>query len=77
MKKSLYNFYLDDEKKKLATEKLERLCGEKTKGQLASYLRVCINRLIDVPDEKFDKTVLNSINEEYMTCLKLNKRSKN
>lgn len=77
MKKSLFNFYLDDEKKKLAIEKLARLCGEKTKGQLASYLRVCVNRLIEKPDETFDKTVLTEINDEYMTCLRLNKRSKN
>ena len=37
MKKHIFNFYLDDNDKQKATEKLIRLSGDKPKGQLAAF----------------------------------------
>lgn len=76
MAKSLFNFYLDDELKAKAIEKLNRLNGEQTKGQLASLLRVMVMVFVNTPDEQVDKDLLDVISLEYEYSSKLNKRSR-
>lgn len=75
-KKSLFNFYLNDDVKEKCTVKLERLCGKKEKGQLASLIRVLLNQFAVTPDDKVDKLLLESINAEYMYTQTKNKRSR-
>lgn len=75
-KKSLFNFYLDDNDKEKAIEKLTKLCGKKEKGQLASLLRVLIKQFIATPDEKVNPLLIESIEAEYEYSKTLNKRSK-
>lgn len=74
--KTLFNFYLEPELKRQAMEKLERLNGEKSKGQLASLLRVYIKQFIATPDEKVNPLLLDLIEAEYEYSLVRNKRSK-
>lgn len=74
--KSLFNFYLDDGDKKQAIDKLSRICGEQSKGQLASFLRVQIKKFILTPDEKVDKNLAEAIAAEYQLSQKCNKRSR-
>ena len=50
--KSLFNFYLDDDDKKKASDKLERIFGQQCKGLLAAYYRVMTEQLINTPDDK-------------------------
>lgn len=76
MSKRLFNFYLDDSVKNKAVEKLERLCGTKEKGQLASFLRVCIVDFLNTPDEHIDKEFLAKIDKEYLYSSIKNKRSR-
>lgn len=76
MSKTLYNFYLDPKLKNEATEKLERLCGEKSKGQLAALLRVLIKQFVATPDDKVSDLLVDAIDAEYEYSAKLNKRSK-
>lgn len=76
MKKSLYNFYLDDDDKEKAVAKLLRLRGEESKGQLAALLRVLIKQFIATPDEKVNPLLIEAIGAEYTYCEKLNKRSR-
>lgn len=76
MAKSLFNFYLDDEVKEKATEKLERLAGKKSKGQLASLIRVYLNVFLATPDNKISNELLEAVESEYQYSTKLNKRSK-
>jgi glutamyl-tRNA reductase len=76
LSKSLFNFYLDDEQKQKAQEKLNELCGEQAKGQLASFLRVCINKLLHTPNEKVNKDIVDAIKQEYIINTKSNKRSR-
>lgn len=75
-KKSLFNFYLDDDLKQEAVEKLNRVSGEKQKGQLASLIRVSIKQFVDTPDNEISPLLLAAIDEEYEYSLKLNKRSR-
>ena len=77
MAKSLFNFYLDDDKKVETIAKLNRICGEENKGQLASYLRVCVNMLLTVPDDKVKQELIEAIKSEYVLTTKSNKRSRN
>lgn len=74
--KSLFNFYLEDEDKKKATEKLKRLNGEYSKGQLASLLRILIKLFINTPDNEVDVDLLEAIAAEYEYTKSLNRRSK-
>lgn len=76
MKKSLYNFYLDDEDKEKAIAKLLRLRGEESKGQLAALLRVLIKQFIATPDEKVNPLLIEAIGAEYTYSVTLNKRSR-
>lgn len=76
MKKSLFNFYLDDTDKQLATQKLERLMGDTTKGKLAAFLRVQIKLFIRTPDDNITQTFLDAIDSEYELSVTKNKRSR-
>ena len=73
--KNLFNFYLDDDIKKKATEKIERLVGEKSKGQLASLIRVLLKRFLYSDDEQL-KDVIADLESEYTYSTTKNKRSK-
>lgn len=74
--KSLYNFYLDDEIKNSAIEKLIRLSGDRPKGQLAALIRVLLKQFIATPDDKINPLLIQAIAAEYEYSAKLNKRSK-
>lgn len=76
MKKSLFNFYLDDEVKANAQNKLKELCGEKEKGQLGALLRVLLNKFVSTPNEKIEPSLIDAISTEYVYSQTLNKRSR-
>ena len=76
MSKSLFNFYLDDDVKQKAIEKLNNLCGQQNKGQLASFIRVKIAEFVATPNNKISNELLEAIEAEYTYSQKLNKRSK-
>lgn len=76
MRKSLFNFYLDDTDKQLATQKLERLMGDTTKGKLAAFLRVQIKLFIKTPDDNITQTFLDAVDSEYEVSVTKNKRSR-
>lgn len=73
--KTLFNFYLDEQDKEMATSKLIRLSGDKPKGQLAALIRVLIKQFIATPDEKVNPLLIQAIAAEYEYSTKLNKRS--
>ena len=73
--KTLFNFYLDEQDKEMATLKLIRLSGDKPKGQLAALIRVLIKQFIATPDEKVNPLLIQAIAAEYEDSAKLNKRS--
>lgn len=75
MKKSLFNFYLDEEVKEQAQAKLLRLTGDKPKGQLAALIRILLKQFIMTPDEKINPLLIQAIDAEYEYSQKLNKRS--
>lgn len=74
-RKSLFNFYLDPELKNAAMDKIERLNGEKSKGQLSALLRVMIRQFVATPDDKVNPLLIEAIDAEYEYSAKLNKRS--
>ena len=74
--KNLFNFYLDDEVKNKAVEKLVRLSGDKPKGQLAALIRVLLKQFVATPDEKVNPLLIEAISAEYEYSQKLNKRSR-
>ena len=76
MKKHIFNFYLDDNDKQKATEKLIRLSGDKPKGQLAALIRVLLKQFIATPDDKVNPLLIEAIAAEYEYSQTLNKRSK-
>mgnify|MGYP003202277386 FL=1 len=76
MNKSLFNFYLDDDIKKKATEKINRLAGEQNKGQLAALIRVLLKQFVATPDDKVNKLLIEAIAAEYEYSTKCNKRSR-
>lgn len=76
MKKSLFNFYLDDDLKEKAQQKILRLRGDESKGQLAALLRVLIRQFVATPDEKVNPLLIEAIAAEYEYSQKLNKRSR-
>lgn len=63
--KSLYNFYLDDDIKDVASEKIERLAGAKSKGQLSSLIRVLLLQFVATPDEEIDPKLVELVQAEY------------
>jgi hypothetical protein len=76
MKKSLFNFYLDDNLKKDVQAKLTRLTNDTPKGQLASLIRILLKQFNATPDEKVNPLLLQAIEAEYVYSQTLNKRSK-
>ena len=75
-KKSLFNFYLDDDDKEKAVAKLLRLRGEESKGQLAALLRVLIKQFNATPDEKTNPLLIEAVGAEFTYSKTLNKRSR-
>lgn len=74
--KNLFNFYLDEDVKQKAIEKLIRLSGDKPKGQLAALIRVLLKQFIATPDDKTNKLLIEAIAAEYEYSQTLNKRSR-
>lgn len=74
-RKNLFNFYLDDDVKNQAIQKLIRLSGDKPKGQLAALIRVLLRQFIATPDEKVNPLLIEAIAAEYEYSQSLNKRS--
>ena len=72
---NLFNFYLDDEDKAKAVDKLDRLCGNTSKGKLAAFLRIQIKKFNLTPDEKITRELIEAIYAEYVMCKNRNKRS--
>lgn len=75
-KKSLFNFYLDDDLKQEVQAKLVRLTNDTPKGQLASLIRVLLKQFNATPDEKVNKDLIEAIAAEYVFSQTLNKRSR-
>lgn len=76
-RKRLFNFYLDDDIRNEANDKLERIIGEKPKGTLAALIRVLLKQFLATPDEKINPLLIQAIEAEYEYSAKLNKRSRN
>ena len=76
MRKSLFNFYLEDETKIKVQEKLVRLTGDQPKGQIAALIRVLLKQFVATPDVKVNKLLIQAIAAEYEYSQKLNKRSR-
>ena len=74
-KMNLFNFYVDDDDKAKAIAKLDRLCGNSTKGKLAAFLRIQIKKFNATPDEKITRELLEAVDAEYVMCKNRNKRS--
>ena len=74
-RKNLFNFYLDDDVKNQAIQKLIRVSGDKPKGQLAALLRVLLRQFIATPDDKVNPLLIEAIAAEYEYSQSLNKRS--
>lgn len=74
-KKSLFNFYLDDDVKEEVQLKLLRLTGDKPKGQVAALIRILLKQFAMTPDEKVNPLLIQAIEAEYEYSQKLNKRS--
>ena len=74
-RKSLFNFYLDDDLKQQAQIKLVRLRKEQPKGQVAALIRVLLRQFVATPDEKVNPLLIEAIGAEYEYSQKLNKRS--
>ena len=72
---NLFNFYVDDDDKAKAIAKLDRLCGNSTKGKLAAFLRIQIKKFNATPDEKITRELLEAVDAEYVMCKNRNKRS--
>ena len=75
-KKSLFNFYLDDDDKQETIDKIIRLSGDRPKGQLAALIRVLLKQFIATPDDKVNPLLIEAIAAEYEYSQTLNKRSK-
>ena len=75
-KKSLFNFYLDDDLKEKVQDKILRLRGDEKKGQLAALIRVLLRQFAATPDEKVNPLLIEAIAAEYEYSTKLNKRSR-
>lgn len=74
--KDLFNFYLDNDTKRQAQEKLVRLNGKREKGQLAALLRILLMQFVATPDDKVNPLLIQAIDAEYEYSKTKNKRSK-
>lgn len=72
--KSLFNFYLDDDLKKDCQNKLMELCGDRSKGQLASLIRVLLRQFVGT--KTVNPLLLDAIAAEYEFSQTKNKRSR-
>lgn len=75
-KKRIFNFWLDDDVREQATAKLSRMCGDSTKGRLASLIRVLLKQFNATPDEKTNPLLIEATLAEYEFSQTLNKRSR-
>jgi hypothetical protein len=75
MRKSLFNFYLDDKLKNDVQDKIVRLLGDKPKGQVSALIRTLLKLFISIPDNEIDPLLLKELENEYEYNLKSNKRS--
>ena len=76
MRKSLFNFYLDDDLKEKVQDKITRLAGDQPKGQVAALIRVLLRQFVATPDDKVNPLLIEAIAAEYEYSTKLNKRSR-
>ena len=76
MRKTLFNFYLDEDLKQEVQIKLVRLRKEQPKGQVAALIRVLLRQFAATPDEKINPLLIEAIGAEYEYSQKLNKRSR-
>ena len=74
-KKSLFNFYLDEETKRQASTKITELCGVQNKGQLASLIRVLLKDFIECDNQAQLINIAVRVEKEYAYTTKKNKRS--
>ena len=74
MKKQLFNFYLDNDLKEAATNKIVKLTGDRPKGQLAALIRVLLKQFVMTKD--VNPLLVEAIAAEYEYSQKLNKRSR-
>lgn len=74
MPKQLFNFYLDDELKEAAQNKIISLTGDQPKGQLAALIRVLLKQF--VMTKHVNPLLIEAVAAEYEYSQKLNKRSK-
>lgn len=66
MAKSLFNFYLDDDMKRDAVQKLNRLYPDEPKGLLASYLRMCVETLVEMNDDEIPADMIAGIKTQFI-----------
>ena len=76
MTKELFNFYLDPELKVNASNKINRLAGDQSKGQLAALIRVLLRQFVATPDARVNPLLIQAIAAEYEYSTKKNKRSR-
>ena len=74
--KRIFNFWLDDDVREEATNKLSRMAGDSTKGRLASLIRVLLRQFVATPDDKVNPLLIEATMAEYEFSQKLNKRSR-
>ena len=75
-RKTLFNFYLDEDLKQEVQNKLIRLRREQPKGQVAALIRVLLKQFAATPDDKINPLLVDAIGAEYEYSQKLNKRSR-
>lgn len=75
-RKTLFNFYLDEDLKQEVQTKLIRLRKEEPKGQLAALIRVLLRQFAATPDDKINPLLIEAVGAEYEFSQKLNKRSR-
>lgn len=73
--KELFNFYVDPNIKRKASEKINRLAGGQSKGQLSALLRVLLAQFCATPDDKVNPLLIAAIEAEYTYSQTKNKRS--
>ena len=74
MAKKIFNFYLDDDLKEAAQNKIVSLTGDQPKGQLAALIRVLLKQF--VMTKNVNPLLVEAIAAEYEYSQILNKRSR-
>lgn len=75
-KKSIFNFYLDNDIKQEVIKKLEEDIGGENKGQLAALIRVQLKEFLSLTPEVVRDIYGEKIKTEYLNSTLRNKRSK-